>query len=67
MEKSVGYSALSREIKKTEVATRDLVTLVQISNLKAKNSLLTPLIEFLDDTEKTGRGLHRFCSKVGRS
>ena len=65
MEKSVGNSALSLEIKKTEVATRDLVTLVQISNLKAKNSLATSLIEFLDDAKKTGRRLHKLTSKVG--
>ena len=65
MEKSVGNSALSLEVKKSEVATRDLVTLVQISNLKAKNSLATSLVEFLDDAKKTSRRLHKLSSKVG--
>jgi len=39
--------------------------LVQISNLKVKNSLATSLIEFLDDARKTGRRLHKLSSKVG--
>jgi len=65
MEESVGSAALSLEIKKTEVATKDLVTLVQISDLKAKNSLAMSLVEFLEDAKKTGRRLHKLTSKVG--
>jgi len=64
MEKSVGYSAFSLEIKKTGFATEDLVILVQIGNLKAKILLVTSLIEFLDDAKKTDTRLHRFSSKV---
>jgi len=62
MKKSVGYSAFSLEIKETEFTTRDLVILVQISNLKAKILLVTSLIEFLDDAKKTDTRLHRYVA-----
>ena len=61
---SVGGSTLSLEIKKAEMATSDLVTRVRISDLKAKDTLVTSLGEFLDDAKKTGEGLHKLTSKI---
>jgi len=65
LDDSVGTTALSLEIKKTEIATKDLVTLVRLSDLKAKDSLERTLTEFIDDAKKTGRGLYKLASKVG--
>ncbi|KAG5338122.1 hypothetical protein C0989_008200 [Termitomyces sp. Mn162] len=62
---SVGGSGLSLEIKKAEMATSDLVTLVRVSNLKARNTLGDQLSEFVDDAKKTGRDLQRLSSKIG--
>ena len=65
LEQSVGGPALSLEIKKAEMATSDLVTRVRISDLKAKDSLVESLGEFLEDARKTGRGLHKLTAKIG--
>ncbi|KDR80925.1 hypothetical protein GALMADRAFT_91615 [Galerina marginata CBS 339.88] len=65
MVNSVGGSALSLEIKKTEMATADLVTLVRYSNLKSKDSLLLFLTRFIHDAKRAGRGLQKLGSKVG--
>jgi len=62
---SVGGSALSLEIKKAEMATTDLISLVQISELRARDSLASSLTDFVDDAKKTGRGLQKLTSKVG--
>ncbi|KAF9565340.1 hypothetical protein CPC08DRAFT_741049 [Agrocybe pediades] len=62
---TVGGSALSLEIKHAEMATTDLVTLVRISDLKAKDSLASSLTSFVDDAKKTGRGLQKLTSKIG--
>jgi len=61
----VGGSALSLEIKQAEMATVDLVALVRISDLKAKDTLATSLGYFIDDAKRAGRGLQRLSSKVG--
>lgn len=65
MDGVVGGSALSLEVKQVEMATADLVTLVRISDLKAKDALATSLVEFIETAKKTGRGLQRMSSKVG--
>ncbi|KAG6900829.1 hypothetical protein C0993_000148 [Termitomyces sp. T159_Od127] len=62
---SVGGAGLSLEIKKAEMATSDLVTLVRVSNLKARESLSDQLSEFVDDAKKTGRDLQKLSSKIG--
>ena len=58
-------SALSLQVKHAEMATTDLVALVRISDLKAKNTLATSLLDFVDDAKKTGKGLQKLSSKVG--
>ncbi|CAA7267048.1 unnamed protein product [Cyclocybe aegerita] len=65
MDESVGGSALSLEIKNAEMATKDLVSLVRISNMKAKDTLARSLEEFVLDAKKTGRGLQKLTAKVG--
>ncbi|KAG6891363.1 hypothetical protein C0992_008074 [Termitomyces sp. T32_za158] len=62
---SAGGSGLSLEIKKAEMATSDLVTLVRVSKLKARESLSEQLSEFVDDAKKTGRDLQKLNSKIG--
>ena len=65
MEESIGGSALSLEVKKAEMAITDLVSFVQLSKLKAKDTLASSLLEFVLDAKKTGRGLQKLSSKIG--
>ncbi|KAG6828622.1 hypothetical protein H0H92_007267 [Tricholoma furcatifolium] len=65
LDDSVGGSGLSLELKKAELATSDLVTLVRVSDLKARDTLGDNLNEFVDDAKKTGRDLQRLSSKIG--
>ncbi|RPD59569.1 hypothetical protein L227DRAFT_152232 [Lentinus tigrinus ALCF2SS1-6] len=61
---TVGGSALTLEIKKAEMATRDLVTLVKYSELQSKDHLAESLLVFVDDAKATGRGLQKLTSKI---
>ncbi|KAG6865788.1 hypothetical protein C0991_011780 [Blastosporella zonata] len=65
LDDSVGGAGLSLELKKAEMATSDLVTLVRISDLKARETLGNTLSEFVDDAKKTGRDLQKLSSKIG--
>lgn len=65
LDSSVGGAGLSLEIKKAEMATSDLVTLVRVSGLNARETLSDQLSEFVDDAKKTGRDLQRLSSKIG--
>ena len=65
MDESIGGSALSLEVKKAEMAITDLVSFVQLSKLKAKDTLASSLSEFVLDAKRTGRGLQRLSSKIG--
>lgn len=65
LENTVGGSALSLNVKKVEMATKDLVTLVRLSELSSKDTLAHSLSTFVDDARKTGRGLTRLSSKIG--
>jgi hypothetical protein len=65
MEESIGGSALSLEVKKAEMAITDLVSFVQLSKLKAKDTLASSLLGFVLDAKKTGRGLQKLSSKIG--
>ena len=58
-------SALSLQAKHAEMATTDLIALVRISDLKAKNTLAISLLDFVDDAKKTGKGLQKLSSKIG--
>jgi hypothetical protein len=65
LEGTVGGSALALNVKKVEMATKDLVTLVRLSELNSKDTLAESLSSFVDDARKTGRGLTKLSSKIG--
>ena len=65
LDEMVEGPGLALEIKKAEMATSDLATLVRVSNLKSREFLADSLSEFVKDARKVGRGLTRFSSKVG--
>ncbi|KAF8905067.1 hypothetical protein CPB84DRAFT_1676925 [Gymnopilus junonius] len=65
MNEVVGDSALALEIKKAEMATTDLIALIKISDLKARDALVGSLDEFVHDSKKVGRGMQKFASRVG--
>ncbi|KZT02957.1 uncharacterized protein LAESUDRAFT_660682 [Laetiporus sulphureus 93-53] len=65
LDESVIGSGLSFEIKKAEMATSDLVTLVHHSDLVSRELLAKSLGDFVDNVRKTGRGLHKLSSKIG--
>ncbi|KAH9902634.1 hypothetical protein C8Q73DRAFT_13011 [Cubamyces lactineus] len=61
---SVGGSGLSLEIKKAEMASKDLITLVKYSELKSKDHLAEALDEFVEDAKRTGKGLQKLTTKI---
>lgn len=65
LEESVGGSALALDLKNSEVAVRDLNTLVRVSDLLCKDELSARLEDFVSSAKATSRGLTRFGSKVG--
>ena len=65
LDESVGGSGLALEIKKAEMATTDLVTLVRVSKLSSKDLLADALLEFVTNTKETSRGLLKLSAKVG--
>ena len=64
LEETAGGSGLSLEIKKAEMATNDLVTLIRVSELRSKDLLATTLVGFVEEARKSARGLQRFTSRV---
>ena len=56
---------LGLEIKKAEMATSDLVTLVRVSKLNSREVISDFLDKFVKDARKVSRGLTRFSSRVG--
>jgi len=67
LDEASGGSALSLEVKKAEMATSDLVTLVHLSSLTSKEALARMLLDFVEDAKKTGRRLQKLHAKVGGS
>ena len=67
LDSTVGSSELSLEVKKAEMATADLITLVKVSDLKSKELLSRTLEEFVNDAKRTGRDLQKLSSKVSGS
>jgi hypothetical protein len=64
LDRSAGGSGLSLDIKKAEMATRDLTTLVRFSELKSRDSLSRSLEQFTSNAKDTGRGLQKLSSKI---
>ncbi|KAF8645281.1 hypothetical protein AX16_007931 [Volvariella volvacea WC 439] len=65
LEGSAKSAALSLEIKKAEMATSDLITVVKHSNPKSKDMLARMLVEFMKDAGTAGQGLQTLNTKVG--
>jgi len=65
IDETVEGAGLALEIKKAEMATSDLVTLVRGSNMESRKILTNALSAFEKDARKVSRGLTRFSSKVG--
>ncbi|EJF64846.1 hypothetical protein BD309DRAFT_1003167 [Dichomitus squalens] len=61
---AIGGPALGLEIKKAEMATKDLITLVKYSQLKSRDSLAESLYNFVQDAKKTGKGLQKLTAKI---
>jgi hypothetical protein len=55
--------SLSLNLKKTEVACKDLIGLVKISDLTSKDLLAETLVEFTNDAKVTSEGLNRLSAK----
>lgn len=65
MDESASSSIVAVDIKNSEMAVRDLTTLVKLSSLVAKDSLIERLNEFVVDAKAAGRNLQRFGGRVG--
>lgn len=65
LENSVGGSYLALDLKNSEMAVRDLNSLVRSSSLTCKHDLSSRLDEFINNAKTTSRQLTKFSSKVG--
>jgi hypothetical protein len=57
-------SSLSLDLKKTEMATADLIALVRLSKLKSRDSLAETLSDFVQGARGAGRSLARLDAKM---
>jgi hypothetical protein len=64
LDESIGGKGLASEVKKAEMASGDLITLVKASGLKSKDQIVERLSRFVDDARGTGRSLHSLGSKI---
>lgn len=67
LDESVGSSSVALEIKKAQLATSDLLTVVKTSDLRSKDLLAEALRDFTDNARDTARGLQRLHAKVSSS
>ena len=61
---AIGGPALNLDIKKAEMATRDLITLVKHSELKSRELLGQSLYAFVLDAKKAGKGLAKLTARI---
>ena len=64
LDENIGNRGLASEVKKAEMASNDLITLVRASGLRNKHQIAERLSKFVDDTRGTGRSLHSLGSKI---
>ncbi|KAJ7126825.1 hypothetical protein C8R44DRAFT_779661 [Mycena epipterygia] len=64
LDESSSGSALALQIKKAEMATTDLVTLVRVSELRSRDMLADHLRLFVNDARTAGRALNKLNAKV---
>ncbi|KAL5486109.1 hypothetical protein ACEPAI_7153 [Sanghuangporus weigelae] len=67
LDETVGSTSLALDIKKAEMATHDLVTVVRMSNLRSRDYLAEALVSFSDDARETARGLQKLNAKISGS
>ncbi|KAJ7066693.1 hypothetical protein C8F01DRAFT_1124224 [Mycena amicta] len=64
LDESASGSTLALQIKKAEMATADLVTLVRVSDLQSRDMLGDALRTFVDDARTASRSLNKLNAKV---
>lgn len=64
LDENVGNKGLALEVKKAEMASNDLITLVRVSELKSRDQIAERLSRFVDDARGTGRSLHSLGAKI---
>ena len=64
LEKSVGNEGLVMEVKRAEMASQDLITLVRASNLKSAVQIADRLSTFVEDARGAGRSLRSLGAKI---
>jgi len=64
LDESVRNEGLALDVKKAEMASNDLITLVRVSDLKSKDQINERLARFVDDARGTGRSLHSLGAKI---
>lgn len=64
MEESTSASIIAVDIKQSEMAVRDLTTLVDLSTMVSGDSLVKNLRQFVEDAKTTGKGLQIFGSHI---
>jgi len=64
LDENAGSKGLASEVKKAEMASNDLITLVRASSLKSKDQIVERLSRLVDDARGTGRSLHSLGSKI---
>ena len=64
LDESVGSTGISLDIKRAEMATSDLITLVSVSDFQSREMLARHLKGFVADAKRTGRGLQTLSSRI---
>lgn len=64
LDHTAGGPTLTLEIKKAELATRDLIVLVKVSELKSRDYLARSLLEFVHDAKESSQGLHKLGARI---
>lgn len=67
LEKSVGGSTLAFDLKQSEMAVKDLKSLVTMSQLMCRERLAATLEDFVQSARFAGRDLQKLGSRVGGS
>ena len=55
---------LALDVKKAEMTSNDLITLVRASDLKSRDQIAEKLSRFVDDARGTGQSLHSLGAKI---
>jgi hypothetical protein len=64
LDERVGNSGLALEVKKTEMASNDLINLMRVSDLKSKDQVVETLGRFADEARGAGQSLYRLGTKI---